>query len=110
VSGGLGLGDHGAFLQLFPSFRFFVGVAIVLLSSEIGWQLGMRTKPAGMGGNISAANVMSRISIVPLAIRGGPGVRSGPPPVPQPLTNLEAPVVRGDADTEVDSQRLLLSA
>ena len=33
---------------------FFVGVAIVLLSSEIGWQLGMRTKPAGMGGNISA--------------------------------------------------------
>src|SRR4029077_3828946 len=33
---------------------FFVGVAIVLLASEIGWQLGTRTKPAGMGGNISA--------------------------------------------------------
>ena len=33
---------------------FFVGVAIVLLASEIGWQLGTRIKPSGMGGNISA--------------------------------------------------------
>jgi hypothetical protein len=33
---------------------FFVGVAMVLLASEIGWQLGTRIKPAGMGGNISA--------------------------------------------------------
>src|SRR6185295_20094578 len=33
---------------------FFVGVAIVLLAGEIGWQLGTRIKPAGMGGNISA--------------------------------------------------------
>jgi hypothetical protein len=33
---------------------FLIGVAIVFLASEFGWQLGIRTKGHGASGNISA--------------------------------------------------------
>ena len=44
----------GQSAQLFFVVIFLVGVAIVLLATEFGWQLGIRTKGHGASGNISA--------------------------------------------------------